>query len=183
MPDTPGGVSLSNAVSPVVLLSPIDSNKKINRYESAAIFGILTFEILKVFDEVLLTINETSADGVLVKFGKRIFVVIVQGSRYYPVLVSLRLQNTFIRFLAFTYVIGILAYTVYRESVCLDFMPNVANLPERNIVQLRIQLSARSIIYGLIANTPYFALLSYIVGEFGIRLMLDSCRGYQQDHG
>jgi len=50
-----------------------------NRYEMAAIFGILTFEILKVFDEILLAVSGASIDGVLIKFGKRIVVVVIVG--------------------------------------------------------------------------------------------------------
>ncbi len=54
---------------------PIDLYHKRNRRETAAVFGILTFEILKVFDDVLLAISEASGDGVLVIFLKRIVVV------------------------------------------------------------------------------------------------------------
>jgi hypothetical protein len=61
------------------ILSPIDLYHKMNRYETAAVFGILTFEILKVFDDVLLAISETSSEGVLVIFLKRIVVVFLIG--------------------------------------------------------------------------------------------------------
>lgn len=59
-------------------------------------------------------------------------------SRYYPTLISLQLKDTFIRFLAFIYVIVIIAYTTYRESFCLDFMPHSENFSVRDELNLRI---------------------------------------------
>ncbi len=64
----------------LVLISTFDILRYISRrYETAAIFGILTSEILKVFDEILLGISGASDDGVLVKLGKRLIFVIVIG--------------------------------------------------------------------------------------------------------
>ncbi|CAF5023013.1 unnamed protein product, partial [Rotaria sp. Silwood1] len=167
-------IPLSSSVSPVLLLSPGDFYQKVNRFETAAIFGILTFEVLKVFEEILLPANEASDDGVLVKLGKRMVIVVVIGCRYYPILTSLRLRNAFGRFLAFIYVMIIIGYTVYRESFCFDFLPHSQDFSALDEVQLRIKLSTWFIIYGLISNTPHFTLLSYIGGEFGIRLLFNS---------
>lgn len=57
----------------------VDLHRDTDRYKTAAILGILTVEILKVFDEVLRAKSGSSDDGVLVKFGGRIVVVIVIG--------------------------------------------------------------------------------------------------------
>ena len=125
-----------------------------HRYETAAIFGILTSEILKVFDEVLLAIGEASVDGLMIIFLKRIVIVILIGLvviscfrrfstnnsrlRYFPILISLRLRNVTVRLLAFAYVFGIIMYTIYRESFCLDFMPHSKDFSVSDEIQLRI---------------------------------------------
>ncbi len=59
-------------------------------------------------------------------------------SRYYPTLVSLRLQHPIVHFLAFAHVISIIIYTIYRESLCLDFLPHSENFSELDEVKLRI---------------------------------------------
>ena len=124
-----------------------------HRYETAAIFGLLTSEILKVFDEVLLAVGEASVDGVMIVFLKRIVIVILIGLvaiscfrsfftydfrlHYFPILLSLRLRNIIVRFLAFAYVFGIMLYTIYRESFCLDFMPHSKGFSVSDEIQLR----------------------------------------------
>ncbi len=60
-------------------LSSTDPYYNINRYVAPAIFGILTFEILKFFNEILLSISGGSDDGVLIILLKRIVVVSLIG--------------------------------------------------------------------------------------------------------
>ncbi|CAF0753896.1 unnamed protein product [Adineta ricciae] len=161
------------------LCYPIDIK---NRYQTAAIFGILTFEILLFFDEVLLAISGTSNDGVMIIFLKRIFLAILIGLRYYPLLLALRLQQTVAQLMAFIYVIGIIAHTIYRESFCLDFLPHSADTSTQEEVQLRLQIGTWFIVYGLIAHLPHFMLLSYIAAEFGMRFVF-TCRSiYPKDY-
>ena len=62
----------------LVILSPSDLHQTVDRAETVAIFGILTFEILKVFDDVLVAVSG-SADGILTKLGKQILIVILIG--------------------------------------------------------------------------------------------------------
>lgn len=58
--------------------------------------------------------------------------------RYYPVLISLHIKNPFVKIYAAIYVIIIIVYTIYRESVCLDFLPHSENFLALDEVQLRI---------------------------------------------
>lgn len=51
----------------------------VNRYETSAIFGILTFEILKMFDELLIAKSGSSDDGVIRISLKRILLVFLLG--------------------------------------------------------------------------------------------------------
>ena len=141
---------------------PFDPHDKTDRIETAAVLAILTFEILKVFDGLLLAITQSPEDGVLTKLGKQIVVAIVIGLvislsifslqlllfrfRYYPILISLRLKDgevqsivlCVIRLFAFVYVFMIVVYTIYRESVCFDFIPQSENFTVADQVLLRI---------------------------------------------
>lgn len=58
--------------------------------------------------------------------------------RYYPVLISLHIKNPFVKVYSAIYVVIIIAYTIYRESVCLDFLPHSENFSALDEVQLRI---------------------------------------------
>jgi hypothetical protein len=53
-------------------------------------------------------------------------------------MISLGRQNPVVRFLAFAHVIGIITYKIYRESFCLDFLPQSKNFSTLHEVQLRI---------------------------------------------
>jgi hypothetical protein len=139
-----------------ILVSPSLGNlfHKMDRFETAAIFGILTSEILKVFDEILLAISEASADGVMIIFLKRMVIVILIGLlvihfsikyitynfrlRYFPILISLRVRHVIVRLLTFIYILGIIAYTIYRESFCLDFLPHSKDFSAVDEIHLRI---------------------------------------------
>ena len=137
----------------LVFLSLSNPFHKMHRYETAAIFGLLTSEILKVFDEILVAIGEASVDGLMIVFLKRIVIAILIGLvvifcfrrfstynsrlRYYPILISLRLRHVTVRLLAFAYVLGIIMYTIYRESFCLDFMPHSKAFSVSDEIQLR----------------------------------------------
>jgi hypothetical protein len=47
-------------------------------------------------------------------------------------------QIAIVQFLAFIYVTGIIIYTIYRESFCLDFLPHSENVSAWDEIQLRI---------------------------------------------
>ncbi|UJR12020.1 hypothetical protein I4U23_016198 [Adineta vaga] len=161
------------------LANPID---KTNRYKIAAIFGILTSEILIFFDEILLAISGTSNDGIIIILLKRILITMLIGFRYYPILFSLRLQHVIPQFLTFIYIIGIIIYTIIRQSFCLDFLPHSENFSAKDEIQLRIKLGTRFITYGLIANLPHLFLLSYSGAEFGMRLIFTLCGKKPKDY-
>jgi hypothetical protein len=53
-------------------------------------------------------------------------------------MISLGTQNRIVRFLAFVHVIGMITYTIYRESFCLDFLPQSKDFSALHEIQLRI---------------------------------------------
>lgn len=50
-----------------------------NRFSTATVFGIIAYEMLKFFEEVLFQINKQTTDGVLVVLVKRAGVVFLLG--------------------------------------------------------------------------------------------------------
>ena len=48
----------------------------INRYETAAVFAIVIFEVLTSFDYILMDITELWGHGMLVKLFKRFLIII-----------------------------------------------------------------------------------------------------------
>ena len=61
------------------LIPPIEPFRTANRFTTAAVFGILAFEVLKIFEELLFHSIEPSNVGVLVELLERIALVILAG--------------------------------------------------------------------------------------------------------
>ncbi|CAF3576654.1 unnamed protein product [Rotaria sp. Silwood1] len=105
------------------LLSPIEPFRTGNRFTTATVFGIIAYEVLKIFEELLFSAGEPSHQGVLVELLQRIAVVILVGLRYYPVLASLQLRNIVARFFSCLYILCDIIYTIVREGSCMGFLP------------------------------------------------------------
>lgn len=61
------------------LIPPIEPFHTGNRYTTATVFGILAFEVLKIFEELLFSTGQPLEHGVLVELLQRIALVIVVG--------------------------------------------------------------------------------------------------------
>ncbi len=61
------------------LLPPIEPFHIRNRFETAAVFGILAFELLKIFEELLFGLVHTSKHGALVELFLRMGTVVLVG--------------------------------------------------------------------------------------------------------
>ncbi|CAF4414183.1 unnamed protein product [Rotaria sp. Silwood2] len=105
------------------LLPPIEPFRTGNRFTTATVFGIIAYEVLKIFEELLFSASEPAHQGVLVELLERIAVVILVGLRYYPVLASLQLRNIIARFFSCLYILCDIVYTIIREGSCMGFLP------------------------------------------------------------
>ncbi|CAF1555083.1 unnamed protein product, partial [Didymodactylos carnosus] len=157
------------------IIPPIEPFRTANRFTTATVFGILAFEVLKIFEEVLFSTTEPSKQGVLFELLERIAVVLLVGMRYYPVLASLQLRNIFCRFMSWLYILPDLTFTIYREGSCMGFLPLSKRFSAIEESKLRLEWGSWFIIYGLVKNTPHFVCLSYIASELTVRLWYDSC--------
>jgi hypothetical protein len=61
------------------LIAPIEPFRAINRFSTATVFGILAFEVLKIFESVLFQTNKLSKHGVFVELLERIAIVVLVG--------------------------------------------------------------------------------------------------------
>ena len=61
------------------LIPPIEPFRTGNRFATATVFGILAFEILKIFEELLFSAGAPMEHGVLVELIERIAIVILVG--------------------------------------------------------------------------------------------------------
>ncbi|CAF2995113.1 unnamed protein product [Rotaria sp. Silwood2] len=156
------------------LLSPIEPFSIENRFTTATVFGIIAYEVLKIFEGLLFSLNQTPKHGVLFELFTRILTIVVIGLRYYPVLASLQLRNIFARFFACLYILYDIIYTIMREGSCMGFLPLSKKHPVLEEAKLREELGTWFIIYGLIKNIPHFLLLSYIGAELCVRFAYDS---------
>lgn len=123
------------------MLPPIEPFRTGNRFTTATVFGIIAYEVLKIFEELLLSAGEPARQGVLYELLERIALVILVGYkipvlplsiisnlyssrlRYYPVLASLQLKNIVARFFVCLYILCDIVYTIVREGSCMGFLP------------------------------------------------------------
>ncbi len=61
------------------LIPPIEPFRTGNRFTTATVFGIIAFEVLKIFEELLFSTYQPLGHGVLVELIRRIALVIVIG--------------------------------------------------------------------------------------------------------
>ncbi|CAF1180370.1 unnamed protein product [Rotaria sp. Silwood1] len=156
------------------LIPPIEPFRTSNRFTTATIFGILSFEVLKIFEELLFRAADPFNHGVLVELIERIAIVVLVGLRYYPVLASLQLRNVVSRLLICLYVLGDIIFAIVREGSCMGFLPLSRYYSSIEEAKLRMELGTWFIVYGLIKTTPHFIFLSYIGAELCVRFAYDS---------
>ncbi|CAF1675866.1 unnamed protein product [Rotaria magnacalcarata] len=155
------------------IIPPIQPFHTVNRFTTAAVFSLLTFEILKLFEELFGSIA-LSRDGVISFFLEYSAVFFLLGLRYYPILVSLQLSNVVNRFFAFLYIAAHVAYTIMRDGSCMHFLSRSQTYSVSEASKLHLELGNWFIIFGLLKNIPYFVLLSYIGAELTVRFAYDS---------
>ncbi|CAF0929613.1 unnamed protein product [Adineta ricciae] len=156
------------------LITPIEPFRTGNRFTTATVFGILAFEVLKIFEELLFRTGQPLRQGVLIELLERIALIILVGLRYYPVLASLQLRNIVARGFACFYILCDMFYTIIREGSCMGFLPLSGRYTDAEEAKLRRELGTWFIVYGVIKNIPHFFLLSYISGELCVRFIYDS---------
>ncbi|CAF4947868.1 unnamed protein product, partial [Rotaria magnacalcarata] len=156
------------------LLSPIEPFSIGNRITTAIVFGIIAYQLLKIFETLLFGLEQNFDNGVLVELFQRYALIFMTGVRYYPVLASLQLTNVAARFLASLYILSDIGYTIAREGSCMGFLPLGGQYAVIEEAKLRTELGTWFIIYGIIKNTPHFFFLSYIGAELFVRFAYDS---------
>ncbi|CAF1562766.1 unnamed protein product [Rotaria magnacalcarata] len=156
------------------IIPPIEPFRTSNRFTTATVFGILAFEVLKIFEELLFTSMDAFTGDILFELIERIAVVVLVGVRYYPVLASLQLRNVVSRFFIALYILGDIAYSIVREGSCMGFLPSSRYYSTIEEAKLRMELGSWFIVYGLIKTSPHFIFLSYIGAELCVRFGYDS---------
>ncbi|CAF4805664.1 unnamed protein product, partial [Rotaria socialis] len=156
------------------LLSPIAPFSIENRITSATVFGIIVYQLLKIFEGLLFDLEHNFDNGVLMELLQRCALIFMIGVRYYPVLASLQLRNIVARFLVCLYILCDIIYTIVREGSCMGFLPLGGQYAVIEEAKLRTELGTWFIIYGIIKNTPHFLFLSYIGAELCVRFAYDS---------
>ncbi|CAF3884623.1 unnamed protein product [Adineta steineri] len=154
-------------------LSPIEPFETTNRYETASLCGIIMVEILMALEHFFIDLSELWDYGVLRLLFERFLLPFLYSIRYYPIFASLQQKNTYVRFFAFLYMMGIIGYTIIRRSLCMDYLPLSKRFSIYDEVKHRMELGTWITIYGVLKNMPQFYLLSYISAEITIRFIYD----------
>ena len=61
------------------LIPPIEPFRTSNRFTTATVFGIIAFEVLKIFEEIFLRTATSISRGVLFELIERIAMVVLVG--------------------------------------------------------------------------------------------------------
>ncbi|KAL7667860.1 hypothetical protein ACOME3_008589 [Neoechinorhynchus agilis] len=112
---------------------------KVNRFESASVFGILAVEVVHIFDEFVFNTTNYVSYGPLLDLFKQTGLVVMIGARYFPILAALELDPP--SFVCF----GLSAAYVWLEIYCK--MALDAYCPPRvslHISQAKLDLIAQS---------------------------------------
>lgn len=72
-----------------------NSHSHIYRFESAAVFGLISLEILHIFDEFIVNGTEHFQDGPLIDLFKQVGIGLILGLRYFPILAIFEQENNY----------------------------------------------------------------------------------------
>ncbi|KAI0985416.1 hypothetical protein GJ496_010760 [Pomphorhynchus laevis] len=156
---------------------PLDLFNRTHRFLNAAIFGLLTTEVLAIMEDAIQEVSNSQKYGILVTFCKKLTLVILIGMRRYPQLLSVGIDIPLVQLMAAFY------------SICDLLLYSVANLLcPSPIIRTRLKLAYGGadghiwpiMLLSLICNCCQYVFASFVPAYFIIQFITRRQRLHQQ---
>lgn len=161
----------SNSFSFPIIVNPF---QKSNRFYTIIVFAIISNQLITLLYEILFSSNFNFHHGILYDLVRRLGLIILYGTRYFPILISLNVHSFFSSFLTSMFLTFDLLLSVYFEANCIQTLTTILPL------NIRTQIEISRIHYLLSKCLPHYVALGHIIARFytlSLRHFLILCKG------
>jgi len=148
--------------------------QKSNRFYTIIVFAIISNQLITLLYEILFSSNLNYHHGILYDLIRRLGLIILYGTRYFPILLSLNIHSFFSTFLTSIFLTFDLLLSVYFEANCIQTLTSIIHL------KTRIEIEIPRIHYLLFKCVPHYVALGHIIARFyalTLRNFFISCKG------
>lgn len=155
-----------------VIVNPF---QKSNRFYTILVFAIISNQLITLLYEILFSSSLSSNHGILFDLIRRLGLIILYGTRYFPILLSLNIPQSFIStFFTSIFLTFDLLLSVYFEANCIQTITTLLH------VKTRTQIEIARIHYLLIKCLPHYVALGHLIARFytlTLRNFIILCKG------
>ena len=154
-----------------VIVNPF---QKINRFHTVIVFAVISNQLISLLYEILFSSSLSLHHGILFDLIRRLGLIILYGTRYFPILLSLNVHSFFSTLLTSLFLSFDLLLSVYFEANCVQALTSIIPF------QTRTQIEIARIHYLLIKCLPHYVALGHIIARFytlTFRNFLLICKG------
>ena len=149
--------------------------QKSNRFYTVLVFAIISNQLITLLYEILFSSSLSSHHGILFDLIRRLGLIILYGTRYFPILLSLNIPQSLIStFFTSIFLTFDLLLTVYFEANCIQTITSLIH------VKTRTQIEIARIHYLLIKCLPHYVALGHLIARFytlTLRNFIILCKG------
>lgn len=148
--------------------------QKSNRFYTIIVFAIISNQLITLLYEILFSSGINFQHGILYDLIRRLGLIILYGTRYFPILLSLNIHSFFSTFLTSMFLTFDFLLSVYYEANCIQTLATIIPL------NLRIQMDISRIHYLLFRCLPHYVALGHIIARFytlTLRHFIILCKG------
>ena len=147
---------LRNLSFPVI----VNPFQKSNRFHTVIVFAIISNQLMTLLYEILFSSNFNFQHGILFDLIRRLGLIILYGSRYFPILLSLNIPSFLSTFFTSIFLTFDLLLSVYFEANCVNTLTSIITL------KTRTQIETARIHYLLMKCLPHYVALGHIIARF-----------------
>ncbi|CAF1100091.1 unnamed protein product [Adineta ricciae] len=148
--------------------------QKANRFHTVIVFAIISNQLITLLYEILFSSSLNLHHGILFDLVRRLGLIILYGSRYFPILLALNVPSFLATFITSIFLTFDLFLSVYFEANCVGTLMSLVSL------ETRAQIETTRIFYLVMKFLPHYVALGHIIGRFyalTLRNLLILCKG------
>ncbi len=134
--------------------------QKSNRFYTIVVFAIISNQLITLLYEILFTSSISSHHGILFDLIRRLGLIILYGTRYFPILLSLNIQSFVSTFFTSIFLTFDLLLSVYFEANCIQTLTSIIHL------KTSADIGAYRVKYLLFKCSPHYIALAHLIARF-----------------
>ena len=148
--------------------------QKTDRFYTIIVFAVISNQLITLLYEILFSSSLSIHHGILYDLIRRLGLIILYGTRYFPILISLNIQSFFSTFFTSIFLTFDMLLSVYFEANCVHTLTSIFGS------KMQSGIETTRIHYLLFKNLPHYIALGHITARFftlTMRNFIILCRG------